>query len=121
MWPEFYPTDCPPPDAKPTDLTAYRLVSAAGITPEDFVPHLIAFPERRFKEEELCAACGLSVYSNQGGAAKLRRRYKPLRTKKIAKGHIMEKDGLVAKTGDNSHQTWWPLTDTPHLCFNEVL
>jgi hypothetical protein len=50
----------------------------------------------------------------------MRARFKPLRSKKIARGRIGEDDGLVLETFQPSHMTWWLQTPTPHINFVEL-
>jgi hypothetical protein len=77
--------------------------------------------QKKFPPDEGCRACGLSVYRDLNDAKNARARYKPLRDKKIARGHITESDGVVMQTSTPaSHYTWWMKTATPEACFSEV-
>lgn len=120
MWPDYFPEQCPPSDARQDDLKVFRLVTSSPPTADDFLPTTIESPHRKFTGEELCMACGVSVFKNIADIIKMRDRFKPLRTKKIAYGTITFSDGLVKETGQPSHVTWWLQTNEPHATFREI-
>ena len=119
MWPNYFPVECPPADARNDDVWVYRLVTNVPPTLNDFMPTKIEQPEREFKQNEICAACGVSVFRDVQDAIKKRSLYKPLRAKRIAIGQISKLDGLVLETFAPSHMTWWLQTATPHANFIE--
>mgnify|MGYP000844256628 CR=1 FL=1 len=121
MWPEYFPDQCPPAEARRDTLEAYRLVSSDPPAAEDFLPAFIEAPHRQFPPDKLCMACGVSVFKTAADAMRTRARFKPLRAKRIAKGSISPEDGAVLETGQLTHTTWWLQTLTPHAKFNEVL
>mgnify|MGYP006961701287 FL=1 len=121
MWPDYYPPECPPPDARRDTIDVYRLVSADPPVPSDFVPVVLEMPHRTFAPEKFCIACGLSVFQSLEGALRVRARYKPLRNKRLARGTIQPQDGLVLETGESSHTTWWCQSKAPHANFTKVL
>lgn len=118
-WPSYFPVECPPADARKDDVWVYRLVSNLPPSLNDFLPAKIEQPERQFKPNEICAACGVSVFRDVQDLIKKRSRYKPLRAKRIVFGQISKLDGLVLETFDHSHMTWWLQTATPHANFTE--
>ena len=120
MWPDYFPKQCPPADARQDELTVFRLVSNCPPVREDFLPTVIEYPHRDFSEDQICLACGVSVFKNKSDILKKKNRYAPLKAKKIAQGTIQASDGLVKETGQHSHITWWLQTDQPHSAFQEV-
>lgn len=118
QWPEHFPPSCPPVEAKPDAFQAFRLVSSIPPTKEDFFSHFIA--NLPFNPDELCRACGLSVYRELEAAKAARKRYKPLRSKMVAVGFIGLNDGVVMQTSSPGHHTWWAKTTAPEASFNEV-
>ncbi|WP_306553758.1 hypothetical protein [Acidovorax sp.] len=120
-WPNYFPPQCPPATARQDDVLVYRLVNSAPPTLDDFKPTKIEQPERTFAEDEICAACGVSVFRNVKDIVKKQSRYKALRSKKIAFGSISHNDGLVLETFTPSHMTWWLQTSAPHRNFIEYI
>ncbi len=121
MWPDYFPNQCPPVDARKDWLAVFRLVSQNPPAQGDFLPTIKESPHRQFTDENLCIACGVSVFKNIDDILKKREKYKPLREKKVASGIILPDDGLVKETGGQSHLTWWLQTEEPHTSFREVL
>jgi len=120
MWSEYYPEDCPPDEARHDQTEAYRLTNQFPPNAEDFLPTIVESPpHRKFNDEDLCNACGTSVFTNIKDIKKKRKRYKPLRNKTIVKGIINEEDGVILETYQKSHLTWWLETETPHMNFME--
>lgn len=119
-WPEYFPRECPPVDARRDNIEVFRLVDGCPPSTADFRPTLVEYPHRNFEGEKRCAACGVSVFRDVKDIIRKRSLYKPLRDKKIAVGRISHEDGLVLETFEPSHLTWWLQTLTPHLSFVEV-
>lgn len=118
-WPEYFPEQCPPAEARYDNVQVFRLVDGVPLSAEDFRPTVIEWPHRAFGADKLCAACGVSVFRNLQDVLKTRARFNPLRNKKIARGHITERDGLVLETFEPTHMTWWLQTSTPQVNFIE--
>jgi hypothetical protein len=55
------PPDCPPADAVLHIGAVYRLVKSVPPTDEDFKTYFVLYPGRKWKQQELCPAHGLSV------------------------------------------------------------
>lgn len=121
MWPDYFPEQCPPSQARGEELRVFRLVSQNPPTKEDFLPSIIEQPHRKFDTEEFCCACGVSVFKDIADVKVKMARYKALRKKQIAMCEIKEQDGLILETFSGSHVTWWLRTDTPHSTFREVV
>lgn len=120
MWPDYFPDSCPPLQARKDEVKVFRLVDNTPPSSNDFRPTIIEHPHRDFKSEDLCIACGVSVFKKLEDALNRRRRFKPLRDKRIAIGTITQDDGLILETCSDSHMTWWLQTDSPHKDFQEV-
>lgn len=121
MWPEDFPEQCPPADARNDELHVYRMVKNSPPVKEDFLSTKKEYPHRPFPPKDECNSCGTSVFLKLEDILKKQKQYeKSLGSKKIAFGRITEEDGLVLETGQPTHITWWLQTDTPHLNFSEV-
>jgi hypothetical protein len=121
MWFNDFPDQCPPNDARHDTLLVFRLVSNNPPTSEDFLSNIRELPHRKFSDEILCNAHGVSVYRIYEDIFNKRKKYpKSLGQKKIAIGTITPKDGLVKETFEPSHMTWWLQTEEPHKTFKEV-
>ena len=118
-WPLHFPDSCPPAEAQPDDLEAFRLVANSPPAKEDFVSHIVG--KKRFPDAEHCRACGLSVYRDLSDAKAARMRFKPLKGMMIARGNITVNDGVVLQTSTPaSHYTWWMKTATPEAFFSVI-
>lgn len=120
MWPDYFPEQCPPIDARKDELAVFRLVSNSPPTSDDFLPKIKEDPHRKFSNENSCIACGVSVFKNIDDVLKMRERFKPLKNKTVAYGIIMPEDGVVKETGKPSHITWWVQKEEAHTSFREV-
>jgi hypothetical protein len=116
-WPDYFPDQCPPAEARNDNVQVFRLVDGAPLSAEDFLPTFIEQPHRPFDADKFCAACGVSVFRNVQDVVQKRSRFKPLRGKKIARGRITEVDGRVLETFEPTHMTWWLQTAAPHINF----
>jgi hypothetical protein len=113
-WPNYFPKQCPPADARKDNVLVFRLVDNMPPSANDFLPTILEQPHRAFDPEELCAACSVSVFRNYQDILKKHRRYRALRGKKIVQVNITENDGLVLETFAPSHMTWWLQIAAPH-------
>lgn len=121
MWFDDFPEQCPPDDARNDTLQVFRLVSNNPPASDDFLSNIRESPHRKFPDEILCNAHGVSVYRTYEDILNTRKRFpKPLGHKKIALGTITPIDGFVKETGGASHITWWLQTEEPHKTFSEV-
>ncbi|NJL67943.1 MAG: hypothetical protein HC894_16570 [Microcoleus sp. SM1_3_4] len=61
-WPEYFPPDCPPNDAKEPHDRVYRLIQQDAATADDFLTVRQLYPNRQFPDSEKeCRSCALSV------------------------------------------------------------
>ena len=123
QWSDHFPTNCPPKDAKPASGDVFRLVKKNLITNKDF----ITLAQRKSDEDygkDQCKACGVSVYRDINDARKMRKRVRPMRKKKIAKGTLRPNLGYILDTPsfhEKTHITWWvPVGVKPQSIFSVV-
>lgn len=86
MWPSYFPRQCPPAKARQDSLEVFRLVAHDPPEATDFQPNQIVRPNRNFKPEDLCNACGISVFKSIDDAIRTKDKYKATKGKHIAKG-----------------------------------
>jgi hypothetical protein len=106
-WPDYFPEDCPPDFAEDANLEAYRLVDQDPPSEDDFIPHKLLYPDRRYPDE--CKACGLSVFTEINDFIELQRRVPALRGSLISVGNLTPEMGKILPTPyrGNSHHSWW--------------
>ena len=117
-WPDFYPGNCPPPEAEPASGTVYRLVRHDPPQVEDFKSTWEEFPGR-FPEPTIKNS-GVSVYTDPQDIERLKKRIPQLSNRKTAKGELNPTLGVIQHTlsFEKSHHTWWiPIGAEPWLVF----
>ena len=120
-WPDFYPENCPPAEAKPASGTFYRLVKHNPPQAEDFLSTWEEFPGR-FPEPTIKNS-GVSVYTDPQAIERLKKRVRQLKGRKTAEGELNPMHGLIQSTEgkEKSHHTWWiPIGAEPWLVFKVV-
>ena len=121
-WPDFYPENCPPPEAEPASGTVYRLVRNDPPQAEDFLSTWEEFPGR-FPEPTIQIS-GVSVYRDPQDIERLKNRIRHLRNRKTAKGELNSTLGFIQPTKgrERSHHTWWiPIGAEPWLVFKVIV
>ena len=125
-FPSYYPEGCPPVDAQPGRITAYRLCKCRNVSQSDFIP-LALNPKSKFKtKEKLIQGYGVSVFTDVDGCQQAINVSPKLRkmVSCIASGEIDEDKGVIKKTPSftsNSHVTWWVYEDVqPHTFFHFI-
>lgn len=122
-WPAYYPENVPPPDAIDTSGIAYRLVSTLPPSNSDFKSTYEKDPNNDYGDG-LWMACGASLFTDIEGVLKTRKRFRPLRKKKIAVGEMVVSLGKMKNTtpGKNSHKShitvWFRLSSEPEKYIN---
>ena len=119
-WPDYFPKNCPPQNARRDNFKVYRLVDNDPPCQNDFIPNKLLYPHINYTREILCLACGISVDKTLDGIKRTRKRFRVLRNKKIAVGIIKPNDGFILETEGGTHVTWWVQTKTPHVSFKVV-
>ena len=121
-WPNYYPADVPPEHASHASGVAYRIVRTIPPSAIDFRSTHEEWTERGVPvpAELLWMACGTSVHTELEGSVATRRRFKPLRNRRIVVGELVAAHGKMLPTqGDHpSHVTvWFYVGSTPELAF----
>ncbi|AZR72482.1 hypothetical protein BBF96_03255 [Anoxybacter fermentans] len=120
-WPDYFPKGCPPDTARRDEVVVYRGIRNNNkVTAEDFIPLKILQPRRKFKGEDNCNACGISVFKDIKDLIKKRKSLPALKKKYpyIAIGTIKRNHGLILETYGGSHITWWVKPGVePHTFF----
>lgn len=120
QWPDYYPEDCPPENARPASGVVYRLIRQSHPTSKDFRSHRETQPHRTFDVPE-CIACGLSVFMDIEDVIRLQKRVPALRRRRVAKGTLVSDLGNMLPTPSRtgrSHHTWWvPVSTQPWELF----
>lgn len=113
QWPDHFPQNCPPEDAREPSEQVYRLISQDSPTPEDFKTVREQNPGRPFPENEKeCRACAVSVYTSIDDLSRINRRTGRFRNAKVAVGNLTSELGQIKHTPsppekNNSHHSWW--------------
>lgn len=87
-----------------------RVTKEENPSDDDFVPHLVLYPDRRDVRTKPCQAAGLSVYRVLGDIERLKRRVPAIaKCKGIAQAELDASLGKLLHTpkDSNSHHTWW--------------
>lgn len=120
-WPDYFPDNCPPKDAKPATGIVYRLLRQKKVKKSDFKPRILSnLP--RFDGKE-CEESGLSVYKNLDDMYRLQKFIPGMRKRVPAKGELIPEMGQIKPTPreGNSHHTWWvPLGVAPWDSFEII-
>jgi len=110
-WPSFFPSECPPSEAKDASVEVFRLVASDPPTTKDFE----SYAQTRPKYVGNCKASGLSVFTTRSDVSRYVRRV-PGQMQGItapevliASATLSPEDGKILHTprDDNSHHTWW--------------
>lgn len=109
-YPDNFPPNCPPLDAKPPNFLVYRLLVDYEVRDSDFLSHVEA--RIPFSPDNHCSACGLSVYSELKEAKRQLKWFskagRARSFKAIAGGFLGTERGLIHRGGKGSHHSWWP-------------
>lgn len=107
-WFEELPQSCPPADAQPCQGVFYRIVAVEPPMSSDFFSQRKLQPHRVFAGQGIdeCIARAVSLFKDKSDAAK-RLRLPKFRNSTIARVTLQPKDGLIKKTFQNSHYSWW--------------
>lgn len=120
VFPNYFPENCPPDDAKPAGGTFFRLVRSDHPGEDEFRTH----HELGWRGgAEPCQRCGLSVHAEQKDAVALFRffaqkhgRHGTRMGNLVARLKLEPSHGKVKPTPrpsrPDSHHTWWPFRDT---------
>ncbi len=117
LWPSHFPKGVPPAEAVAAEGTTFRLVDSVPPTPTDFKSQYELLPNRDFGTS-IAIAHGVSFHGDLDDSKRTRKRFKPLRGKKIATGALAPAMGKMKNTPAEwakSHLTvWFHARATPH-------
>ncbi len=108
-WPGHFPNGCPPVAASDAEGLVIRLVENDPPAPSDFESHYKRSPDKDWGQN-LCKACGLSVYGDRNDAERIMAKVPALRNRLLAIGALKPELGKVLSTPTprtRSHRTWW--------------
>jgi hypothetical protein len=114
-WPEGMPAGCPPSEAHPATLEAYRLVNSNPPTDGDFLRPIDKPCKSPTSAEEACSNYALSVFTDPGDIGLARQFIPGFKKKLAAVGHIEPEYGVVLQAPFSpndlavlhSHHDWW--------------
>lgn len=109
VWPDHFPSSCPPSHANAVQGTIYRFINGSTPADRDFLSHYEREPAKDWGVEA-CKARGLSVLRTWSDCGLMRKAVPALRKKKVAIAEVATPVGLIATTSSNScagHCTWW--------------
>lgn len=118
-FPEYFPDNCPPSDARQEELCVYRYCADSRVVVGDFLSYYQLDP---VKYHGIVNAYGLSVIANEQDCIKglklpaIRKKYKH-----YARGITYIRTGVIKSTHSpilSSHYTWWLYEGVqPHTFF----
>lgn len=120
QFPDYFPKNCPPIDAKMIETTVYRLCESETLGLNDFKSYYQLKPERY---KNIVQAYGLSIYLSYQDCKTAIRKSPQLRKKYkyCSYGPIYKWSGKILHTPSKSHPahyTWWLCTEVkPHTYF----
>ena len=125
-WPDFYPANCPPAEAKPASGTVYRLVRYDPARAEDFKTPFEENPGR-FNNKPSIKNCGLSIHTDMQDSEQLKTVMKMVprfKDTQVAEGELNPTLGMIQHTPSSkyrSHHSWWvPIGAEPWVVFKIV-
>lgn len=107
-WFEILPEYCPPSDVNECAGAFYRIAQGDPATSADFFSQRKLQPGKVFtgKGIDECIARSISLFSDINDAKK-RLKLPKFRDANIALVTLEQKDGVMKKTFDASHYSWW--------------
>jgi hypothetical protein len=103
-FPEYYPEQCPPCDAKDVEGIIFRFTARNTPHQRDF----ISFYELKIRDD--CQSMGLSVFLSLEDCDEMKKKVPSMRKKKIASANLNNNYGKFANTPSTNskrHMTWW--------------
>lgn len=105
-WAEPLPVGCPPPDAtSPNKEEYFRLVGTIPPHERDFHSQRMLSPNQSFRTNE-CRARSVSLFLSHADCL-MKRKLPTLKHKRIVSIALPPESGVVLKTGQASHCSWW--------------
>jgi hypothetical protein len=105
-WAEPLPSQCPPTDANPPNHEEYyRFVGTIPPREEDFYSQRRLYPNRKFRINE-CRARSISLFGSYEDCL-MKQKLPSLKHKRIVGIALPPESGVVVRTGQASHHSWW--------------
>ncbi|OLU22947.1 hypothetical protein BVH03_22110 [Pseudomonas sp. PA15(2017)] len=106
QWFEELPEQCPPSGAfDPDQFVCYRLCESSAPSDGDFYSHRKLFPSKRYPVSE-CQARSVSVFKDSADLEPVLK-IPAQRHKAVVELTLNKEDGVMMKTGNKSHYSWW--------------
>ena len=106
-WYEQLPDKCPPKDAfEPEGKVYYRLINNVQPTSDDFISKSAELPFQKFIGIDDCVLKAVSIFEQKNDCEKMTK-FPRHKNKTVYELNLKKEDGLVKKTFDNSHYSWW--------------
>ncbi len=105
VYPEFFPSDCPPPSARNLPGKYYRLIRRIErCKTKDFLPE--------YSDSQLnCPQCAISIFSNKKEIINLVLQHPRMQQKYLAELTLDGDCGVMINSSDkssySSHYDWW--------------
>ena len=105
-WVEDLPLDCPPKEAhSPENQAFFRLVSGDPPREEDFFSLRKLYPKREFQADE-CRVRALSLWDSFQACLNIQKTPRH-RNEKMVRLILPPHSGVILKTGQKHHVSWW--------------
>jgi|LSQX01.3.fsa_nt_gb hypothetical protein len=119
QFPNYFPKGCPPKEAIEKEISAYRLTKNNPALVDDFKPHAILNPKKKYNDIK---AYGLSVFTDYNEISTVMKLNPKMRKFKfITIGTIFKGSGVILETPNENHKshvTWWLYNGIkPHTFF----
>ncbi|MFZ2727101.1 MAG: hypothetical protein WAX77_12670 [Methylococcaceae bacterium] len=123
-FPEYYPKQCPPCDAKDIEGLVFRFTDRNVPNKRDFLSHYEKNSSKDW-EDSACQAMGLSVFPSKDACEEMKKKVPAMRRKKIASANLNNEHGKFAHTPSTTskrHMTWWVSCslNEPWILFSNV-
>jgi hypothetical protein len=123
-FPEYYPEQCPPSEAKDVDGNVFRFTARNTPHKRDFLSFYELSPDKNW-DADTCQAMGLSVFPSISACHEMQSKIPALRKKKIASANLNNSHGKFAhtpSTNSKRHMTWWVSSELsePWILFSNV-
>lgn len=108
LWPDHFPSDCPPENAKDVQHEIYYLVAHVPPQADDF---LSALQKGFFQDSDPCQRASLSCGLSRKYIEALRASIRRLRSHRVAKASLCPHHGKIKETGHPGHHSLWLRSD----------
>lgn len=120
-WPSFFPNGIPPAGARVASGQAYRIVRTIPPLPTDFRSTYEDDVDRLGHPRDSTdpSLYGTSLHLSLAGSVATRKRFPPLRGRRIATGTLVPRHGQMSEADARSHITvWFKVEAQPHRDFS---